>query len=215
MSKDQIDYSRVTLVEHPVVARDITTLRDKKTPPQIFRLALSRIGIILAYHSLKVLPIKETAVETPIQEAYGYEFGTQVVAIPIIRAGLGLVDAVTHFIPEAKIGHLGMYRDEKTHQPVDYYSKMPSGIEKAMVLIVDPMLATGGSACDSISFVKSKGAEDIHFMCLISAPEGIKRLQQEHPDVPIVTAAIDEKLNDQAFIVPGLGDAGDRYFGTD
>lgn len=215
MSKPDIDYSRVTVVDHPVVARDLTILRDKQTPPQLFRLALRRIGIILAYHSLKVLSIREIEVETPIQKAGGHEFATNVVAVPIIRAGLGLVDAVTTFIPEAQIGHLGMYRDEKTHQPVDYYSNLPSGLEKAMVLIVDPMLATGGSACDSISFVKEKGAKDIHFMCLISAPEGINRLQREHPDVPIVTAAIDDHLNEQAFIVPGLGDAGDRYFGTE
>lgn len=215
MTQADIDYSRVTLVDHPVVARDLTTLRDKETPPQLFRLALSRIGIILAYHTLKVLPIKEVEVETPIQTANGHAFGKHVVAVPIIRAGLGLVDAVTHFIPEAQIGHLGMYRDEKTHRPVDYYSNLPSNLDKAMVLIVDPMLATGGSACDSISFVKNRGAKDIHFMCLISAPEGITRLQKEHPDVPIVTAAIDERLNDQAFIVPGLGDAGDRYFGTE
>lgn len=215
MSNHNVDYSRVTLVDHPVVARDLTILRDKNTPPQLFRLALSRIGIVLAYHSLKVLPVRKSQVETPIRKTEGFEFDTNVVAIPIIRAGLGLVDAVTHFIPEAQIGHLGMYRDETTHKPVDYYSKLPSGIDKAMVLIVDPMLATGGSACDSISFVKDKGAHNIHFMCLISAPEGIARLQGEHPDVPIVTAAIDDHLNDQAFIVPGLGDAGDRYFGTD
>lgn len=209
------DNENVTLVDHPVVARDLTTLRDKHTTTATFRAALGRISIILAYHSLKALPLKEIQVETPIQTTTGYQLDTKVTVVPILRAGLGLVDAILGFIPEAKVGHLGMYRDEKTHQPVDYYSKMPEGIETDMVLLVDPMLATGGSACDSIGYLKRKGATNIRFMCLISAPEGIRRVQTEHPDIPIITAAIDERLNENAFIVPGLGDAGDRIFGTE
>lgn len=204
----------VTLVDHPVVARDLTILRNRETPPPVFRSALSRIAIILAYNSLKGLPLKKVEVETPIQQTNGFELDTDVVVVSILRAGLGLVDAVMQFIPEAKIGHLGMYRDEITHQPVDYYSKIPQNIDNAQVLLVDPMLATGGSATDSITFLKRKGARNIRFMCLISAPEGIKRVQDEHPDISIITAAIDERLNDDAFIVPGLGDAGDRIFGT-
>ncbi|MDI6401563.1 uracil phosphoribosyltransferase [Balneolaceae bacterium ANBcel3] len=205
---------RVTVVEHPVVARDLTILRNKNTVPEQFRSALNRIAIILAYSSLKTLPLKEVLVHTPIQKTKGFELDSEIVVVSILRAGLGLVDAVLGFIPEAKIGHLGMYRDEETHQPVDYYSKIPKNIENDFVLLVDPMLATGGSAADSISFLKKKGAQNIRFMCLISAPEGIKRVQDEHPDVPIITAAIDERLNEDAYIVPGLGDAGDRIFGT-
>ncbi|MDG5766549.1 uracil phosphoribosyltransferase [Balneolales bacterium ANBcel1] len=204
----------VTIVDHPVVARDLTILRNRETPPPVFRAALSRIAIILAYNSLKGLPLKKVEVETPIQLTEGYELDTEIVVVSILRAGLGLVDAVTQFIPEAKIGHLGMYRDEITHQPIDYYSKLPRNIENSHVLLVDPMLATGGSAVDSVTFLKKKGATNIRFMCLISAPEGIRRLQESHPDISIITAAVDERLNEDAFIVPGLGDAGDRIFGT-
>lgn len=204
----------VTIVDHPVIARDLTILRNKETSSPIFRLALGRIAIILAYHSLKGIPLKRVEVETPIEKTSGYALDTDIVVVSILRAGLGLVDAVTQFVPEAKIGHLGMYRDEITHQPIDYYSKLPKNIKNSQVLLVDPMLATGGSATDSISFLKQQGATNIRFMCLISAPEGIKRLQQTHPDISIITAAVDDRLNEDAFIVPGLGDAGDRIFGT-
>ena len=207
-------FKNVTLVDHPVVARDLTILRNKNTSPPVFRSALGRIAIILAYNSLKGLPLRKVTVETPIQKTDGYELDTEIAVVSILRAGLGLVDAVMQFIPEAKVGHLGMYRDEETHQPIDYYSKIPRNIDRHHVLLVDPMLATGGSAVDSISFLKSRGAKNIRFMCLISAPEGIRRIQEAHPDISIITAAIDERLNDDAFIVPGLGDAGDRIFGT-
>lgn len=207
-------FNNLTLVDHPVVARDLTILRNKDTSTAIFRAALSRIAIILAYQSLKGLPLQKVEVETPIQKTEGFKLDTEIVVVSILRAGLGLVDSVTQFIPEAKIGHLGMYRDEITHQPVDYYSNIPKNIGNYHVLLVDPMLATGGSATDSISFLKSKGARNIRFMCLISAPEGIRRLQTAHPDISIITAAVDERLNEDAFIVPGLGDAGDRIFGT-
>ncbi len=207
-------FKNVTLVDHPVVARDLTILRNKDTSPPVFRSALGRIAIILAYNSLKGLPLRKVTVETPIQKTDGYELDTEIAVVSILRAGLGLVDAVMQFIPEAKVGHLGMYRDEVTHQPIDYYSKIPRNIDRHHVLLVDPMLATGGSAVDSISFLKSKGARNIRFMCLISAPEGIRRIQEAHPDISIITAAIDERLNENAFIVPGLGDAGDRIFGT-
>ncbi len=210
----EINESKLTVVDHPVVARDLTTLRNKNTSTSDFRASLGRISIILAYHALKQLPLREVSVTTPIQETKGYHLDREVIVVPILRAGLGLVDAITRFIPEARIGHLGMYRDEQTHQPVDYYSKLPKGIEDAFVLLVDPMLATGGSALDSIGYLKEKGAKNIRFMCLISAPEGILNVQKQHPDVSIITAAVDEKLNDDKFIVPGLGDAGDRVFGT-
>lgn len=192
----------------------MSIVRDKNTSTVGFRSAIGRIATILAYHCLNELPLKEKTIETPIQETTGYQLDTDVIVVPILRAGLGLVDAILNFIPDAKVGHLGIYRDEKTHKPVDYYSSLPSGTGHSLVLVVDPMLATGGSADDAIHFLKQKGAQKIRFISLISAPEGLQRVTTNHPDVPIITAAIDEKLNDDAFIVPGLGDAGDRYFGT-
>jgi uracil phosphoribosyltransferase len=204
----------VTIVSHPVVERDLTILRDKNTSYSEFRSVLRRVGVILAYHALYELPLKSREIETPIEQTEGSDLGTEVIVVPILRAGLALVDGVTGFIPEARVGHLGMYRDEETHEPVDYYSNLPKGIEDAFVLLVDPMLATGGSADDAITYLKKQGAQHIHFVSLIAAPEGIQRLEEKHPDVPIITAAVDRKLNDDAFIVPGLGDAGDRFFGT-
>jgi len=209
---DQFDH--VTLIEHPVISRDLTVLRDVSTNTSDFRGALKRIAVILAYHALKELPLKSFDIETPIQKAKGYDIDQEIMVVPILRAGLGLSAAILQFVPDAKVGHLGMYRDETTHEPVDYYSNIPEGVEDAMVLVVDPMLATGGSADDALSFLKKQGAQHLRFISLISAPEGLKRLQDKHPDVHTITAAIDERLNEDAFIVPGLGDAGDRYFGT-
>lgn len=206
--------SEVQVISHPIVDRYLTFLRDKNTSTALFRRAMTNIGVILAYHSLSDLPLKETSIETPIQQTTGYVPGPDVVVIPILRAGLSLVDGIINFMPEAKVGHVGVYRDEETLQPVNYYDNLPEGIEDAYNLVVDPMLATGGSGSHAIKFLKENGAKNIRFVCLIAVPEGIKRLQDDHPDVPIITAAIDEKLNDQAYIVPGLGDAGDRYFGT-
>ncbi len=201
-------------IKHPIIDRYLTFLRDKNTSTAVFRRAMSNIGVILAYHSLSDLPLKETVIETPIQKTKGYVPGPEVVVIPILRAGLSLVDGIINFMPDAKVGHVGVYRDEETHQPVNYYDNLPVGIKDAYNLVVDPMLATGGSGSHAIKFLKENGATNIKFVCLIAAPEGIERLQQDHPDVPIITAAIDEKLNENAYIVPGLGDAGDRYFGT-
>jgi len=207
-------FEHVTLIEHPVISRDLTVLRDKSTNTADFRGALKRIAIILAYHALKELPLKTFDIETPIEKTTGYDINQEIMVVPILRAGLGLSDAILQFVPDAKVGHLGMYRDESTHEPVDYYSNIPNGVEDAMVLVVDPMLATGGSANDALSFLKKKGAQHLRFISLISAPEGLKLLGEKHPDVHTITAAIDERLNKDAFIVPGLGDAGDRYFGT-
>ncbi|MTI86398.1 MAG: uracil phosphoribosyltransferase [Balneolaceae bacterium] len=206
--------SEVTVVDHPVVKRYLTILRDKTAETAPFRRAMGTIGTILAYHALDHLPLEETQIETPIQPAKGYQPASEVVVIPILRAGLSLVDGIISFMPDAKVGHVGVYRDEETHEPVNYYHNLPNGIEEAYCLLVDPMLATGGSASHALNFLKESGAKNIRFVSLISAPEGVERLQDDHPDVPIITAAIDEKLNEQAFIVPGLGDAGDRYFGT-
>ncbi|HKL15501.1 MAG TPA: uracil phosphoribosyltransferase [Balneolaceae bacterium] len=207
-------HSNVTILDHPVVARDLSILRDETTKIVEFRSAMSRIATILAYESLKELPLRKTTIHTPIEATSGYHINTEIVVVPILRAGLTLVDAIMNFIPDAKIGHLGMYRDETTHEPVDYYSNLPDEVSDGLVLVVDPMLATGGSADDAIGYLKKHGAKNIRFTSLISAPEGLDRITEKYPDVSIITAAVDEKLNDDAFIVPGLGDAGDRYFGT-
>ncbi len=204
----------VTEIDHPVVKRYLTILRDKNTETAAFRRAMANIGTILAYQALTDLPLIEKEVETPIQATKGYKPASEVVVIPILRAGLSLVDGIISFMPDAKVGHIGVYRDEETHEPVNYYHNFPGGLKGAYTLVVDPMLATGGSGSHALTFLKENGAENIRFVALIAAPEGIKRMQEDHPDVPIITAAIDEKLNENAFIVPGLGDAGDRYFGT-
>lgn len=204
----------VTVIRHPVIARDLTILRNRKTDTANFRLALGRIATILAYSALKDLPLKEVMIRTPITETTGFEIDAEIVIVPILRAGLSLVDALLEFIPDASVGHLGIYRDETTHEPVEYYSKLPEKIEDAIVLLVDPMLATGGSAEDAIRLLKQKNAGTIRFISLISAPEGVNHIQKIYPDVSIITASLDEKLNNDAYIVPGLGDAGDRYFGT-
>lgn len=208
------DFENVTLIKHPVVNRDLTILRDVNTTISEFRAAIKRIAMILAYHALKELPQTTFEVETPIQKTTGYDIDQGVMVIPILRAGLSLSDALLQFIPDARVGHLGMERDETTHQPEDYYSNIPDGVQDNMVLVVDPMLATGGSAHDALSFLEDKGAQHLRFVSLICAPEGLQKLEEEHPNVHTITAAIDEKLNNDAFIVPGLGDAGDRYFGT-
>ncbi len=208
------NFKNVTLIQHPLTERDLTILRDKDTPSSTFRQVLGRISTILAYYALNDLPLKKVSVTTPIQKTDGYVLDTELIVVPILRAGLGLVDSIITFIPEAKVGHLGLYRDETTKKPVEYYYKMPNGVDKAEVIVVDPMLATAGSAIAALDILKRHGAKNIRFMCLISAPEGIERLQKEHPDIRIITAAIDERLNDDAYIVPGLGDAGDRFFGT-
>ena len=204
----------VTVINHPVVSRDLTILREISTETAEFRAAMGRIATILAYFALKELPLKEKTIQTPITKTKGFEIDTNIIVVPILRAGLSLVDAIINFIPDAKVGHLGMYRDETTHQPVDYYSNLPDGVQNGLTLVVDPMLATGGSADDAIGFLKKQGAKNIRFISLISAPEGLERILKKYPDVSIITAAVDKKLNDDAFIVPGLGDAGDRYFGT-
>lgn len=205
---------QVTVVDHPLLKRDLTILRRAETPHGSFRKTISDISTILAYETLRALTLRETEIETPLERTRGYELDEEVIVIPILRAGLGMIDGFVRFVPEARIGHLGMYRDESTHQPVDYYSNIPGQIETALVIVVDPMLATGGSAVGAISHLKRLGADRICFVCLVAAPEGIQVLRTAHPDVPIVTASIDRELDENAYIRPGLGDAGDRIFGT-
>lgn len=205
---------KVIVMDHPLIQHKITMLRDKTTPVKEFRSLANEIALLMGYEATRDLPLNDREVETPLAIAKGKEVTKQVAVVPILRAGLGMVDAILSLIPSAKVGHIGLYRDPETHLPVEYYCKLPTEIEQRTVIVVDPMLATGGSAAAAIDFIKQKGAKKIKFMCLIAAPEGVKVLSEAHPDVDIYIGALDEKLNDHCYIVPGLGDAGDRLFGT-
>lgn len=210
---DQV--SSVHLISHPLVQHKLTILRDKSTGPKDFRELLEEVSMLMAYEVTRDMPLEDQEVETPIQTMTGKVLaGRQVGVVPILRAGLGMVNGVLRLIPNAKVGHIGVYRDPETLKPVEYYCKLPVDVEDRTVIVLDPMLATGGSAAAAIGFLKERNVNSIKFMCLLAAPEGIELLTKEHPDVPIFTAAIDERLNDHGYIVPGLGDAGDRLFGT-
>ncbi len=204
----------VTVVDHPLLRRDLTLLRRRDTPHGLFRKTLSDAAAILAYEAMRDLDLGETRIHTPLEPTVGHEVSDEVLVIPILRAGLGMVDGFVRFVPEARIGHLGMYRDETTHRPVDYYSRIPNEISAARVFVVDPMLATGGSAVGAIDHLKRMGPGRFTFVCLVAAPEGLAALTTAHPDVRVFTAAIDRELDANAYIRPGLGDAGDRIFGT-
>lgn len=205
---------KLTVVDHPLLQRDVTILRRESTPHGLFRKTVSDAASILAYEAMRDLTMKKVTVETPLESTTGHEIAEDVMVVPIMRAGLGMVDGFVRYVPEARVGHLGMQRDEDTYRPVDYYSNIPDGIETAHVFVVDPMLATGGSASFAINHLKEHGGENFTFACLVAAPEGVANLRKEHPDVPVVTAVLDRELDDDAFIRPGLGDAGDRIFGT-
>lgn len=197
-----------------MVQHKLTIMRKKETGTREFRELLKEIGMLMGYEVTRDFPLVPVQIETPMQTMVAHEIaGKKVVVVPILRAGLGMVDGLLTLIPAAKVGHIGMYRDETTHQPVFYYYKMPEGKDR-MVILTDPMLATGGSACDAIRRLKQDGYSNIRMMCLVAAPEGLKRVQSEFPEVDIYTASLDEKLNDDCYILPGLGDAGDRIFGT-
>jgi uracil phosphoribosyltransferase len=204
----------LTVVDHPLLKRDLTVLRRDETPHGQFRKTVSDAAAILAYEAMRDIDLRETEIQTPMEPTTGYEIEEDVMVVPIMRAGLGMVDGFVRYVPEARVGHLGMQRDEETYSPVDYYSNIPSGIESAHVFVVDPMLATGGSATFAIDHLKAHGGENFTFACLVAAPEGVTTLREEHPDVPVVTAVLDRELDENAFIRPGLGDAGDRIFGT-
>lgn len=206
---------KVNVLDHPVIKHKISILRDVKTGSTEFRSIIKELSIILACEATKDLELEEYELETPVAKTTGYRIsGKKLGIVPILRAGLGMVDGVLEVIPAAKIGHIGMYRDEETLKPVEYYSKLPKDVENRDILVVDPMLATGGSACDAIGRLKEKGCNNIKLLSIIAAPEGVNKLQEEHPDVEIFIAQLDDGLNENSYIVPGLGDAGDRLFGT-
>lgn len=203
------------VVNHPLIQHKLTKMRDVNTGSKDFRELLDEIAMLLGYEVTRDFPLSDVEIQTPITKMIAKEIsGKKVAIVPILRAGLGMVNGLVTLLPVAKIGHIGLYRDETTHKPVFYYCKLPEDIDQRIVIVCDPMLATGGSACDAIAMLKEKGCKTIKLMCLVAAPEGVKALQTVHPDVDIYTAALDEKLNENCYIVPGLGDAGDRLFGT-
>ena len=205
----------VTIFDHPLIQHKTTILRKKETSNKEFRKLVEEITMLMCYESLRDLPLEEVEIETPIKKTKKNMIkGKKLAVVPILRAGLGMVNGLLNLVPSAKVGHIGMYRDEETLQPVEYYCKLPSDIENRLIVVVDPMLATGGSAIDAIAQIKSYGGKHIKFLCLIAAPEGIEALSKAHPDVEIYCANVDECLNEKGYIVPGLGDAGDRIFGT-
>ena len=207
--------SELHVINHPLIQHKLTHMRKTETGPKDFRQLLKEISMLMGYEVTRDLPLEDIEIETPIQKMTAKVIsGKKVAIVPILRAGLGMVDGLLDLVPVAKVGHIGLYRDPDTHEPHEYYCKLPTDIGERIVIVVDPMLATGGSAADAITMLKKHGCTNIRFECLVSAPEGIKRGQEAHPDVDIYTAAVDERLNDHAYIIPGLGDAGDRLFGT-
>lgn len=207
---------KVNVIDHPLIQHKLTMMRKKTTGTKDFRELLEEISMLMTYEITRDFPLKDVEIETPVAKCVGKELADtrKVCVVPILRAGLGLQSGVVNMIPAAKIGHIGLYRDPETLKPVEYYCKMPSDIAERTMLVVDPMLATGGSAAAAITMLKEKGAKKLILMCLVAAPEGVKVINNEHPDVPVYVAAVDEKLNEHGYIVPGLGDAGDRIFGT-
>ena len=206
---------KLTIVDHPLVQHKLTLMRERGTPTAVFRQLLREISQFLAYEVTRELPLTKKTIDTPLEEMEAPTLaGKKLALISILRAGNGLLDGVLELIPSARVGFIGLYRDEVTLQPVEYYFKVPDALGERVVIAVDPMLATGNSSIAAITKLKEAGATDIRFLCLLAAPEGIANMQAAHPDVEIVTAAVDEKLNDKGYIVPGLGDAGDRMFGT-
>lgn len=207
--------SKLHVMDHPLIQHKLTFLRDKETGAKEFRELLNEISMLMAYEVTRDLPLDEVEIETPICKTKSFVLaGKKLGVVPILRAGLGMIDGILELIPHARVGHIGLYRDPKTLEPVEYYCKLPSDVTERDLIVVDPMLATGGSASAAITFIKNRGCKTIRMMNLIAAPEGVARVQKDHPDVDIYVACLDEKLNDHGYIVPGLGDAGDRLFGT-
>ncbi|MBQ2011046.1 MAG: uracil phosphoribosyltransferase [Selenomonadaceae bacterium] len=207
---------KVTVIDHPLIQHKLTIMRMKETGTKDFRQLLEEISMLMTYEITRDFPLKDVEIETPMGKCTGKQLAAsrKVCVVPILRAGLGLQSGVVNMIPTAKVGHIGLYRDPETLKPVEYYCKMPSDIAERTMLVVDPMLATGGSASAAITMLKEKGAKNLILMCLVAAPEGVQVINEDHPDVPVYVAAVDDHLNDHGYIVPGLGDAGDRIFGT-
>jgi uracil phosphoribosyltransferase len=206
---------KVYVFDHPLIQHKLTYIRDVNTGTKQFRELVEEVAMLMAYEATRDLPLEETTIQTPVSEAKTKILsGKKLGVVPILRAGLGMVDGILSLIPSAKVGHIGLYRDPESLQPVEYYCKLPTDLEERDLITVDPMLATGGSAVAAITFMKQRGAKNIKLMCLIASPEGVETVQKAHPDVDIYVAAIDEKLNDHGYITPGLGDAGDRLYGT-
>ena len=207
--------ARTVIMDHPLIQHNIGIIRKKDTSSKEFREMISEIAMLMCYEATRDLPLKEITIETPVAEARVQVIsGKKIALVPILRAGLGMVEGILEMIPAAKVGHIGLYRNPETLQPIEYYCKLPSDIEDRDVLLLDPMLATGGSAVEAVDFIKQHGGRTIKFMAIIAAPEGLKRLHEAHPDVQIYCGHLDRELNDHAYICPGLGDAGDRIFGT-
>ena len=207
--------SKLTILEHPLIQHKLSILRDQKTSTKDFRQLVNEVATLMAYEVAHDMEVEDVEIQTPVAKANAKQLaGKKLAVVPILRAGLGMVDGIVDLIPAARIGHIGMYRDEATLEPHEYFIKLPEDIDQREVIVVDPMLATGGSANDAITALKKRGAKLIKLMVLVAAPEGIAAVQEAHPDVDIFTAALDEKLNENGYIVPGLGDAGDRLFGT-
>ncbi len=207
--------SQVHVIDHPMIQHKLTIMRKKETGSKDFRELLKEISLLMGYEITRDIPLDTVEIETPICKTTAKVVsGRKLAIVPILRAGMGMVEGLQTLVPVAKVGHIGLYRNEETHTPVVYYCKLPEDINKRLVIVTDPMLATGGSACDALTMLKERGCNNIRLMCLVSAPEGIARVQREHPDVDIYVAAVDDHLNKDAYIVPGLGDAGDRIFGT-
>ncbi len=207
--------SQLHVIDHPMIQHKLTIMRQKETGSKDFRELLKEIALLMGYEVTRDLPLAEVEIETPICKTLARKVsGRKLAIVPILRAGLGMVEGLQTLVPVAKVGHIGLYRDEKTHTPVVYYCKLPEDISQRLVIVTDPMLATGGSSCDALTMLKERGCTNIRLMCLVAAPEGIRKVQEMHPDVDIYVAAVDDHLNKDAYIVPGLGDAGDRIFGT-
>jgi uracil phosphoribosyltransferase len=208
-------FPNLQLVRHPLVQHKLTLLRSRDTPTKIFKELVEEVAMLMAYEATSTLPLEPVPVETPLERTMGWQVsGKKLTLVPILRAGLGMVEGIARLVPSARIGHIGLYRDHDTLAPVDYYFKVPSDTAEREFLVLDPMLATGGSAVAAVTSLKKAGASRIRFLCLVAAPEGVRKMLEAHPDVPVIAAALDRELDERGYILPGLGDAGDRLFGT-